>query len=53
MVMFLRLCVGTIAPFFAMAAVGLALADQSVTPSLPAIFNGHDLAGWKVIGAPY
>lgn len=53
MVMVSRFCVGAIAPFFAIVAIGVALAEQPVTPSLPAIFNGHDLAGWKVIGAPY
>jgi hypothetical protein len=53
MVMFLRICVGLFAPFFAMAAVGLALADDPATSGVPTIFNGHDLAGWKVVGAPY
>jgi hypothetical protein len=53
MVMFRRLCVGLFASFFAMAAVGLALADDPTTSGVPTIFNGHDLAGWKVVGAPY
>jgi len=30
-----------------------ALADVPPTATLPEIFNGKDLAGWKVVGEPY
>ena len=30
-----------------------AVAEVSPTADLPAIFNGTDLAGWKVVGEPY
>ena len=53
MVMFPRFCFGPFALLFAIAAIGFARAEQPVTPSLPTIFNGRDLAGWKVVGAPY
>lgn len=48
-----HLCVGPIATFFVMSAIGFALAEKPASPGLPTIFNGHDLAGWKVVGAPY
>lgn len=35
--------------FFAMTALG----DGPPPDDLPAIFNGRDLAGWRVVGEPY
>ena len=37
----------------ASSSIGLALAETPPAADLPAIFNGHDLTGWKVVGAPY
>lgn len=34
-------------------ATATAVAEVPPTADLPAIFNGSDLAGWKVVGAPY
>jgi len=53
MTMVARLCVGPVVPLFMMAAIGFALAEQPAATGLPTIFNGHDLTGWKVVGAPY
>lgn len=35
------------------ALAGVAVAEVPPTADLPAIFNGRDLAGWKVVGEPY
>lgn len=35
------------------AAASITMAEIPPTADLPAIFNGTDLAGWKVVGEPY
>lgn len=37
----------------ACSSTGRTLAELPSTAELPAIFNGHDLAGWKIVGAQY
>jgi hypothetical protein len=36
-----------------LTAVASAIAEVPPTADLPMIFNGSDLAGWKVVGEPY
>ncbi|MFN5757549.1 MAG: DUF1080 domain-containing protein [Planctomycetia bacterium] len=39
--------------FAMLAATAMTIAEVPPTADLPAIFNGRDLAGWKVVGEPY
>ena len=47
-----RLCT-IVSVLLACSSIGRTLAELPPTAELPAIFNGHDLTGWKIVGAPY
>jgi hypothetical protein len=43
----------TVAAALLLLATSIATAEIPPTADLPTIFNGKDLAGWKVVGEPY
>lgn len=43
----------TVAAALLLLATSIAMAEIPPTADLPTIFNGKDLAGWKVVGEPY